>query len=75
MVPRTWGGAGTGRRRQGLELQLHEAGSTGGGFSTNSQFVKNKQNKSFKGQKEFMASGQIQQIFLARRGRVLNHHF
>lgn len=35
----------------------------------------NKRNTSFEGQKEFMASGQTQQIFLARRGRVLNHHF
>lgn len=35
----------------------------------------NKRNTSFEGHKEFMASGQIQQIFLARRGRALNHHF
>lgn len=35
----------------------------------------NKGNTSFEGQKEFMASGQTQQIFLARRGRVLNRHF
>lgn len=61
--------------RKGLELQLHKVGSVGEGFSTNSKIVKNKQNKSFKGQKEFMASGQIQHIFLARRGTVLNHHF
>lgn len=35
----------------------------------------NKRNMSFEGQKEFVASSQMQQVFLARRGRALNHHF
>lgn len=71
-------GGGQGRRDpgKGWELQLHRMGSVGGGFSQTVNSSKaNKRNTSFEGQKEFMALGQIQQIFLARRGRVLNHHF
>lgn len=60
----------------GSELQLHQVGRRVGAPLQPANLSKtNKQSKSFKGQKEFMASGQIQQIFLARSGRVLKHHF
>lgn len=72
-------GDGQGRRDpgKGSELQLHRMGSVGEGFSTNSKFIKSKQEKIrvSRDRKNSWLRVKFSKIFLARRGRVRNHHF